>query len=528
MKPTLVAIAAAAAALPVSHGAPATIAKAPLRATLLSGPPAHPVAGVSWRILLRVRRGSRPYSGPPPILRGSGDVPLRPPQTDRAPRRVRRERAAFPASGPWRLEAVVGGKRFPLGGYAVDVPVSELVREPFWVTALPDSSLLIAQRRGPLVRWNAGQLSVFSQLQPVHNLSVTPGGIVLASESVRVHRLALTGETAQPPLTFGVDPVAAGDSAGNVDAALYENRVVRVDPGGTVTPFAGTGEEGFSGDGGLATSARLFHPHDIAVGPGGAVYIADTENGRIRRVDPATGLITSYGENVGVPVSLDVAHDGTVYSTGVARSNPGRCLADDGGGQHDHRERPCELRHSRGRRRHLRLPVARMACGTDRHRARHHPNHPARALAGLAAFGGATAASRRPDLKRRKVDRGLFDRSLAVRAHPPVLLERALQLRQACRASSCRRGRRGSPRRPPRGRPGNTSHAEQAFLHRLDLQLALPHVLEVFRRPEEHVDQSAQVRRDQAQDDRHRNEHRIFDSALRVLVDPVADRRARR
>ena len=257
MKPTLVAIAAAAAALPASGAAPATIAKAPLRATLLSGPPAHPVAGAPWRILLRVRRGSRPYTGRPPVLRGSGDVSLirRLNPTARAGHFA--ASVVFPVSGPWRLEAVVAGKRFPLGGYAVDVPVSE---------------------------------------------------------NVRVHRLTPTGEAAQPPLTFDADPVAAGDAAGNVYVALYENRVVGVEPSGTVTPFAGTGEEGFSGDGGPATSAKLFHPHDIAVGPDGAVYIADTENGRIRRVDPATGVITSFGGKVNGQVnSVTVAADGTIY-----------------------------------------------------------------------------------------------------------------------------------------------------------------------------------------------------------------------
>jgi len=164
------------------------------------------------------------------------------------------------------------------------------------------------------MKWAGGQLSVFSQLRPVHNLSVTPSGTVLASENVPMHRLTPTGEAAQPPLTFDADPVAAGDAAGNVYVALYENRVVGVEPSGTVTPFAGTGEEGFSGDGGPATSAKLFHPHDIAVGPDGAVYIADTENGRIRRVDPATGVITSFGGKVNGQVnSVTVAADGTIY-----------------------------------------------------------------------------------------------------------------------------------------------------------------------------------------------------------------------
>ena len=57
--------------------------------------------------------------------------------------------------------------------------------------------------------------------------------------------------------------------------------------------MAGTGTAGFSGDGGLATSAQLYTPYNIAVDAANNLYIADYGNQRIRKVDAATGNITT-------------------------------------------------------------------------------------------------------------------------------------------------------------------------------------------------------------------------------------------
>ena len=61
----------------------------------------------------------------------------------------------------------------------------------------------------------------------------------------------------------------------------------------TISSFAGTGDPGFSGDGGPASTARLDCPTGVAVDGAGNVYIADSGNHRIRRVDPA-GSISSF------------------------------------------------------------------------------------------------------------------------------------------------------------------------------------------------------------------------------------------
>lgn len=85
----------------------------------------------------------------------------------------------------------------------------------------------------------------------------------------------------------------AADSSGNIYIADTANcRVRKVDTGGTITTLAGTGVCAFSGDGGAATSAALNSPQGVAVDASGAVYIADSGNCRIRRV--MTGVISTF------------------------------------------------------------------------------------------------------------------------------------------------------------------------------------------------------------------------------------------
>jgi DNA-binding beta-propeller fold protein YncE len=56
---------------------------------------------------------------------------------------------------------------------------------------------------------------------------------------------------------------------------------------GVITTIAGTGDPGFSGDGGPPTQARLQGPHGVVLDPAGNVYIADTANDRVRKVSAA-------------------------------------------------------------------------------------------------------------------------------------------------------------------------------------------------------------------------------------------------
>ena len=95
------------------------------------------------------------------------------------------------------------------------------------------------------------------------------------------------------------NPEPGGGLALDAQDRLYivdtENqRIRRVDfAANIIETVAGNGTAGFSGDDGPATEASLAWPRDAAIGPDGRLYIADTDNDRIRAVDLATGVITT-------------------------------------------------------------------------------------------------------------------------------------------------------------------------------------------------------------------------------------------
>jgi sugar lactone lactonase YvrE len=102
----------------------------------------------------------------------------------------------------------------------------------------------------------------------------------------------------------------AFDKSGNAYVAESGTPVVRkISTSGTITTFAGTGSEGFSGDGGPATKAQFFGIESIAVDGSGNVFIADDVNLRVRRVDHATHKVSTYA-GTGMPCSSPPCGDG--------------------------------------------------------------------------------------------------------------------------------------------------------------------------------------------------------------------------
>jgi sugar lactone lactonase YvrE len=106
------------------------------------------------------------------------------------------------------------------------------------------------------------------------------------------------------------------DGQGRLYIVDTENhRIRRVDfAADIIETVAGNGTPGFSGDGGPATEASLGWPRDAAIGPDGRLYIADTDNHRVRVVDLETGVIQTvvgdgmarFGGDGGVPTDASL------------------------------------------------------------------------------------------------------------------------------------------------------------------------------------------------------------------------------
>jgi DNA-binding beta-propeller fold protein YncE len=89
---------------------------------------------------------------------------------------------------------------------------------------------------------------------------------------------------------FGVD----FDREGNCYIVEYRGQTVkRIDARGNTSFFAGTGDRDFAGDGGPAARAMFFEPHGLLISPDQQMYIADTHNNRVRRIDLNTGIVAT-------------------------------------------------------------------------------------------------------------------------------------------------------------------------------------------------------------------------------------------
>jgi uncharacterized protein (TIGR03437 family) len=140
----------------------------------------------------------------------------------------------------------------------------------------------------------AGAVSTLVEnLAGPHGLALDGVGHLFFTEqdAARVQRLDLvSGSLTQLASgTWNIPRGIAVDAAGDVfvaDTGLQQ--IIGVDSAGEVKVIAGTGVPGFSGDGGAAASAQLNFPWDVAIGPGGVLYVADLENDRVRLLSPHT------------------------------------------------------------------------------------------------------------------------------------------------------------------------------------------------------------------------------------------------
>src|SRR5438876_901164 len=131
------------------------------------------------------------------------------------------------------------------------------------------------------------------------------------------------------------------DASGNLYIADHFNHRIRkvAAATGIITTVAGNGVFGFAGDGGAATGARLNYPSGVALDASGNLYIADQNNNRIRKVDAATGIITTVAGNDSPTFFGDggAATNASLYDpTGVALDASGNLYIAD---QYNHRIR---------------------------------------------------------------------------------------------------------------------------------------------------------------------------------------------
>jgi alpha-tubulin suppressor-like RCC1 family protein/sugar lactone lactonase YvrE len=113
---------------------------------------------------------------------------------------------------------------------------------------------------------------------------VTPGGAISTVAGTGVSGFCGDGGSAVNACLNGPRGVTI-DSSGNLYIADSDNyRVRKVTPGGIISTVAGNGVQGFDGDGGNATDANFDYPYDVSVDQSGNLYIVDTYNNRIRKV----------------------------------------------------------------------------------------------------------------------------------------------------------------------------------------------------------------------------------------------------
>ena len=174
----------------------------------------------------------------------------------------------------------------------------------------PQGDVFVADKTDGLVYvWCAGVNSAISCAgKGAHNIFVGPSGAVATA-------------------TLNTPMAVALDAAGNLFITQNgANNVLRVDASThVVTTVAGTGVAGFSGDNGLATNATLHNPTGIVATSDSTLYIADTGNNVIRRVDGITGVITTA---VGVAGSGGGYGDGGL-ATQAYLNNPFGLALDD-------------------------------------------------------------------------------------------------------------------------------------------------------------------------------------------------------
>lgn len=234
-----------------------------------------------------------------------------------------------------RMSTIAGNGQEGFTG--TGVPALSPLGDPTGVTVHPDGRILIAEASNDRVRalvnlqtlvnfagdgvgtfGGDGGAARKAQFSAVHGVNVDALGNILIADygNYRIRKVDVaTGKvttlagTGSPDFSGDGGPATSAglsvsdivvDALGNVIFSdTMNNRVRRIDALGTITTIVGTGVAGFAGDGGDATDAQIDAPTGVALDGAGNLYVADFLNDRIRRVDKATGKISTVAGNGG-------------------------------------------------------------------------------------------------------------------------------------------------------------------------------------------------------------------------------------
>ena len=117
------------------------------------------------------------------------------------------------------------------------------------------------------------------------------------------------------------------DGTGNLYISSDSHQIFKVTAStGLITVVAGNGEFGLSGDGGQATSARLYYPRGMALDTNGNLFVADQFNNRIRKISLSTGIISTFAGDSTTPKAVD-----DVAATNTKLNSPRDVAVDSSG-----------------------------------------------------------------------------------------------------------------------------------------------------------------------------------------------------
>jgi sugar lactone lactonase YvrE len=310
-----------------------TVAASPagtIRARLVGARDA--TAGRPWSATFTVRDGKQPYTGRAVLeVRGPLGRLTSVARRAGAPGRFR-ARVVFPGGGPWAV-TVRARRAVRVGTVDVRGAGPRIARPHGFELAEEHGDLIVPDLDGTsFYEVNLRTLAktvVGRGFDHPFFLNFGPGGYLYVADEGRIWRFEPDGSKT-PVAGNGTRGLAgdggpateaqlgghgdfAFDAAGNLYISEYDNGVRIVTPDGRIDTLAGTGTEGYSGDGGPARQAQFGAPHGLDVLPDGTVVVADSHNGVLRRIDGATRIVTTIATGFTAPVGLDARPDGTIF-----------------------------------------------------------------------------------------------------------------------------------------------------------------------------------------------------------------------